>query len=123
MTSASFGGRDTHASYGARFISGAGILGAALSVYNYFSSSSGIQDTGGALLVILTSVILFGLGFSIGAPGRTDGLRKLLSALCLILILGTAFAAFLLESWTLLLLMIIAAVGWLMHALRPRRTN
>jgi len=122
MASASLSATGT-ADHGARFISGAGIVGAAVSLYNYFSPSSGIDDTGGALLVIGTSIILFGLGFTIGAPGKAGGLRKLLSAVCLILILGTAFAAFLLESWVLLLLMIIAAIGWLMHAFRPRSSS
>ena len=120
MTSASLGATEAP-NHGARIISGTGILGAAVALYNYLSPASGIDDTGGALLVIVTSIILFGLGFTIGAPGRTGGLRKFLSAACLILILGTAFAAFLLESWILLILMSVCAIGWLMHAFGPRR--
>jgi glycerol-3-phosphate acyltransferase PlsY len=106
--------------YGTRIVAGTGLLGAAVSLYNYFSEWSGISDTPGALLVVITSVALIALGFAIGAL-RSGGLRRALSVAALVLILGTAFAAYLLESPTLLALMVVCWIGWSVQALGPRR--
>lgn len=107
--------------YGARIVSGTGLLGAAVSLYNYFSPASGISDTPGALLVVITSALLFLLGFAIGTPrSRAGGVRRVLSGACLFLILGTGFAAYLLESPVLLALMVVCWLGWSVHTLKPR---
>ena len=44
--------------YGVRLISIAGILGAAVSLYSYFSAESGISGTPGAMLVVVLSIVL-----------------------------------------------------------------
>jgi hypothetical protein len=101
---------------GGLLISVAALLGAAVSVYNYFAESSGIQGTGGAMLVIVSSAVLGVLG-----PGLGGGRSRVLAAVSLILILGTAFAAWLLESSALLALMAASFLGWLLHVFAPRR--
>ncbi len=102
---------------GARLVSGAGFLGAGVSLWNYFNEASGIAGTPGAMLVIGSSALLFLVGFAL--RGRSRGV---LSLLALVLILGTTFAGWLLESPTLLVAMALALLGWLGHALfRPRR--
>ena len=52
--------------YGARLIWIAGSLGAAVSLFNYFSPDSGIGDTAGALLVVASSVLVVIFGLIIG---------------------------------------------------------
>jgi hypothetical protein len=117
-------GSNAKPNFGARIISGTGLLGTVVSLYNYFSPSSGISDTPGALLVVVTSAVLFLLGFAIGAPrSRGGGFRRFLSGLCLFLILGTAFAAYLLESQILLVLMVVCWLGWSVHTLKPRHVT
>jgi hypothetical protein len=115
------GGVQRRRDYGARIVSGAALLGAVVSVYNYFAPSSGISDTPGALLVVITSVLVFVLGFAIGALRPGGGLRRFASGLCLVLILGTGFAAYLLESPTLLAAMVVCWLGWSVQLLGPRR--
>lgn len=95
----------------------AAVAGALVSIFNYFSPDSGIDGTGGALLVIATTLLIAIVALLLGRPGRG---RPLLGGLCLILLLGTAFAAWLLNSPTLVALMAIAIVGWLLHATTPR---
>lgn len=105
---------------GARIVAASGLLGAIVSIVNYFSESSGIQDTGGALLVIASSLLVAILGWRLARASGTGGINALSAGLCLVLLLGTAFAAWLLNSPTLLALMAIGCIGWLMRARRPR---
>jgi glucan phosphoethanolaminetransferase (alkaline phosphatase superfamily) len=97
---------------GARVISAAAFLGAIVSVYNYLIESSGIAGTPGAMLVIVTSALLCLLGFAMRAR-----FRRLVAILALVLIAGTAFAGWLLESPTLVVAMGLAFLGWLVHGL------
>jgi hypothetical protein len=92
--------------FGTRIVSGGALLGAVVSIFNYFYTDSGISDTPGALLVVITSVLVFTLGLLVGAL-RTGSLRRVASTACLLLILGTGFAGYLLESPTLLAAMVV----------------
>jgi len=102
---------------GTRVMAGAAVLGALVAIFNYYSPDSGIDGTGGALLVIVTTLLIAALALMLGRRGSG---RALLGGLCLILLLGTAFAAWLLNSPTLVVLMAIAVVGWLLHVTAPR---
>lgn len=95
----------------------AAVAGAIVSAYNYFSPGSGIDGTGGALLVIGTTLLIAIFSVLLGRAGKG---RAMLGGLCLILLLGTAFAAWLLNSPTLVALMAIAIAGWLLHVIAPR---
>ena len=108
-------------SYGVRLISIAGILGAAVSLYNYFSAESGISGTPGAMLVVVSSAVLFLFGFAIGADrARRRSWRVVIGAACLFVILGTAFAGYLLNSQALVVLMVVALLGWCLYLVQPR---
>jgi hypothetical protein len=52
--------------------------------------------------------------------GRTGGAALLLIAL--ILLAGTALAAWLLEAYVLFALMMLAGLGWIVLAVQPRAT-
>ena len=107
--------------YGVRLIWIAGILGAAVSLYNYFSAESGIGGTPGAMLVVVSSAVLFVFGLAIGADrGRRRAWRVVIGAACLFVILGTAFAGYLLNSQALVVLMLVALLGWCLYLVQPR---
>ncbi|MDQ8726690.1 hypothetical protein [Bradyrhizobium sp. LHD-71] len=107
--------------YGARLVSLAALLGTAVSLYNYFDPLSGIAGTPGAILVIASTLILFVFGLIMAARPYSLGLRVFLAASSLLAIVGTAFAAHLLNSRALLGLMAVCLLGWLMHLFAPRR--
>ena len=107
------------AGQGTRVMAVAAVLGAFVAVFNYYSPDNGIDGTGGALLVIGTTLLIAALAVLLGRPGSG---RALLAGLCLILLLGTAFAAWLLNSPTLVALMAVATVGWLLLVSAHRAT-
>ena len=94
-------------------------VGLAIAVYNYFSPSgflSPLSDTAGtpgALLVIGSCLLMLFVGLLLRAQSR-NRLILFIGLLGLLLgILGTGFAALLLESPPLLAAMGVAALGWL----------
>lgn len=106
--------------YGARIVSLAALLGAAVSLYNYFEPLSGIAGTPGAILVIASALILFALGLVMAADPRGSAFRVFLAVSSLLAIVGTGIAAHLLNSRALLALMFIALLGWFVHLFKPR---
>jgi vacuolar-type H+-ATPase subunit I/STV1 len=106
--------------YGAWLIVIASIVGLAVSVYNYNSADSGITGTPGAMLVIVSTVLLLLAGFILGRDMGGGALRVVLAALCFLGILGTSLAGYLLESRTLMVTMALCLIGWFVRLLRPR---
>ena len=93
-----------------------------VAVFNYFWTGNGIHGTEGALLVLVSSALIFGasLAFALGWL-RQHWLRALLNTLLFLGILGTAVAAYFLNAWLLLGLMVVALTGWALHLfVRPR---
>jgi hypothetical protein len=98
--------------------SGIGLL---LALYNNFNSSNGIHGTAGALLVIVSSALVLIasllLAFNVFRP---RWLRIVVDALLILGILGTGFAAYMLEANWLVVLMVVALIGWLVHVFSGR---
>jgi hypothetical protein len=112
------------AAIGAWLVAGGALLGAAVSLYNNVTPLTGIDGTPGALLVIGSTAILIILGILLRPAGRFGrGLRSFLVGSSLLDIAGTALAAYLLESRTLLLLMLVCFAGWLANLTGPRGTS
>lgn len=103
--------------YAARVLFIAALAGVLVSLYKYFDPASGISGTPGALLVVITSAVIFLIGLSLRKLHRRSAWRRLAMGVCLVLIAGTAFAAYLLESTALLVWMIISLIGWVMHVI------
>lgn len=99
-------------------------LAALVAAFNYFMPGNGISGTYGALLVIASSVALLLVGrmlakrMSAGIAGFTRNL--VLNLAVVVLVLGTAFAAWLLEAYVLFALILLAGLGWLWLLVRPR---
>lgn len=106
---------------GSTLVCSGALAGAAVSIANYLSPDSGIAGTPGAILVIVSTIILLGLGLIMrGGAGRSMAYRTFVATSALLDIVGTAFAAYLLESETLLALMLVCLVGWFAFLFRPR---
>ena len=102
--------------YGAILIAVAAAIGAGIAVFAYVARSSGIDHTAGALLVILSSLAVAAAGAIIALIGRRPAwLRVTLVVLTLLGILGTGFAAVLLHSVGLVVMMALCLVGWIVH--------
>ena len=82
-------------------------------VFNYFWTANGIHGTEGALLVVVSTALLAGASWLVGAHVVSGWLRTLLMVLLVLDLIGTALAAYLLDAWILLGLDIVAAIAWL----------
>lgn len=110
---------------GAGLIAIGSAVGLAISLYNYImpinllEPDSSVTGTAGALLVVASSaiILLAALVLAAGTGGRA--LRAFLIAGCLVGVLGTGFAAYLLDTLPLLIAMAVCMIGWLaMFAMR-----
>jgi hypothetical protein len=86
-------------------------VGLAVSIFNYFQPD-GIGGSAGALLVIASSALILAASL-VRRLLASPGWRITLGALLFLGILGTGFAAYMLEAWLLLGLMALAMIGWL----------
>jgi hypothetical protein len=95
----------------------AAVAGTLVAIVNYVMPDNGIAGTGGALLVIGSSALAAGLGAAL-ARGATGRMRCASLVAALVLVAGTAFAAWLLEAPTLVAAMAVAGFGLLWHFVR-----
>ncbi len=95
------------------------ILGFADAVFNYLWTGNGIHGSEGALLVVVSTFLMIVAAGLILFGIVRGGLRVLFDILLGLGVLGTAVAAYFLESWILLVLVILAALAWLVHIFRP----
>ena len=116
---------------GALLIAIGAALGLAVSIYNYFSPVgllspySNTAGSAGALLVISSTAIMLVAGLVLATLPKSRALVLFALFGSLVDILGTGFAAMLLDSTLLLVAMAIAAIGWLMFVFgrRPLRAQ
>lgn len=89
------------------------------SIFNYFWTGNGIHGSEGALLVVVSTLLLT-IAAAIIAARRVRGwVRIVLEILIVLDFIGTAAAADLLEAWILLALIVLAAIAWIVHVARP----
>jgi len=89
------------------------------SLFNYFSTGNGIHGTEGALLVIVSTLLMaVAIGFVLNR-WCPHWLHVLLEVLIVLEFIGTGAAAYLLEAWILLALVVLAFIAWLAHTFRP----
>ena len=93
----------------------------ALSIFNYFWTGNGIHGSAGALLVVISSLLMV---ISAAALFLVDGmsrsLRGTLVVLILLDILGTGLAAYMLEATWLIAAMAAALIGWIVRLASQR---
>jgi len=99
------------------------VLAFADALFNYFWTGNGIHGTEGALLVVVSTLLMAVAAWLTGAHIVHGWLRTLLVALLVLDFIGTGLAAYLLEAWILLALDIAATVAWLATLAAPRMTS
>ena len=99
------------------------VLAFADALFNYFWTGNGIHGTEGALLVVVSTLLMAVAAWLTGAHIVHDWLRTLLVALLVLDFIGTGLAAYLLEAWILLALDIAAIVAWFATLAAPRMTS
>jgi hypothetical protein len=109
------------AKYATQLLLAVSVVGLAVSVFDYFWTDNGIHGTPGVLLVI-GSTLLMGIAMAAITFRLARGhVKHVLAVLVLLDILGTGFAAYMLEAWILFGLMIVALLAWLFSALADER--
>jgi hypothetical protein len=99
--------------------------GLALSIFNFFSPGSGIHDSGGALLVIVSSALILAAALLMALDRAAPRwVRVMIEVLLFLGITGTGFAAYMLEADLLVALMALALIGWFIHRFAgPRKAR
>ena len=99
------------------------VLALLAALFNYFWTGNGIHGTGGALLTVVSTLLLT-LATGVVLNGWGSGwLRVVLEVLIGLDFLGTAAAAYLLQAWILLALVLLAALAWFAHFVRRPRPS
>jgi hypothetical protein len=93
------------------------------SIFNYFWTGNGIHGTPGALLVIISTALQLIATLLIYFRIVRGGWGVLFEVLIFLDLIGTAVAANLLEARILLLLTVIAFIGWLLQLIREPARN
>lgn len=96
-------------------------LGLAVSVFNYFWTGNGIHGSLGALVVIGSALLMAVASAAIAVSLARGPVRSVLAVLILLDILGTGFAAYMLEAQILFGLMILALIAWIVSAFSDGR--
>jgi len=99
------------------------VLAFADALFNYFWTGNGIHGTEGALLVVVSTLLMAVAAWLTGAHIVHGWLRTLLVPLLVLDFIGTGLAAYLLEAWILLALDIAATVAWFATLAAPRMTS
>ena len=90
------------------------------SLFNYVWQGNGIHGTEGALLVIISTLLLAIAGWLVAARWVHGWLRLILEILIFLDLIGTGVAAYFLNAWILVALDVIALLVFLFHVLRRR---
>lgn len=92
----------------------AGLVGAILAGYAYFTPGSGVDNSGGALLVIVSSILILLASLLLAlVAGVPRWLRGLFLVLLFVGIVCTAIAGYFLELDVLVGMMVVALIGWI----------
>lgn len=103
---------------GIELLIAAAVAASAIAIFNFFWTDNGIHGTAGAFLVAVSSLLMLAATSAIGfASGLGGGLRGTLLALIGLDIIGTGFAAYMLEADWLVGAMVVALIGWVLNLL------
>jgi len=104
------------APYGTWLLALSAIVGFGIAVYDDFDTANGIHGSYGVWLVMVTTALLALAALAVAIwPRMARWLRGLLLALILLDIVGTGFAAYMLETWWLVGAMAAALLFWIVH--------
>ena len=95
------------------------------SVFNYFSRGNGISGTEGALLVVVSTLLMLIAAILLARDMVRGWVRVTFEMLIVLDFIGTAAAAYFLNAWLLLALVALTAIAWLVQifAAAPRSSH
>ncbi|MCA1336982.1 hypothetical protein [Pseudooceanicola marinus] len=105
---------------GAVLMLAGGLAGGIISAYAYFTPLTGVSGTPGALLVILSSVLIFLASLIVALVG-SRAWRNVLRVLLVLGIVLTGIAGLFLLQPMLTAAMAVALVGWIIDCAQPAR--
>ncbi len=106
----------TGADFGAWVVAAASTIGLVVCTFNFLDPGSGIAGSAGALLAIVATALILAGGLVLAlVRSAPRWLRASLDALLLPDVIGTAFAAYMLEAPLVVAAMAVALVGLLVH--------
>jgi hypothetical protein len=97
-----------------------GAFGLFDATFNYLYRPGGISHTPGAMLVIVSCLLIVGAGLWLAELQRAGWLRATLVILLFMGLIGTAVAAYFLEADILVALMTLGLLGWCVDRLQAR---
>lgn len=104
------------ASYGGWLLVAASAIGLLLSIYNCLDDGNGIAYSPGAILVIVSSALVFAASLAMVLDhDKPAWLSGFFYVSILLGLLGTALAAYFLLAYWLTGLMIVGLIGWFIH--------
>jgi hypothetical protein len=95
------------------------LLGLIDAIYDYVAPNNGIHGTEGALLVVVSTALMLIAAALIAFGVLRGGWRVLFEVLIFLDILGTGTAAYFLEAYILVGLMVVALIAWLVQIGAP----
>ena len=105
---------------GGRLMLVAGLLAVAAAAYDYNTVATGIDHSGGVMLVLGSGFLMI-LGALVVLALGSGLIAGIFMFLLFLDILGTGFAAHMLESGLIMGAMVLAAAGWLLRATSGRQ--
>ena len=90
-------------------------IGLILSLIAYLTPRGAVAHSWGAVLVVVATALLFVALLLIALTEIPRWFVVLLEVLIVLDIIGTGVAAYFLETYLLLALMVIALIGWIFH--------
>ena len=95
------------------------------SVFNYFSRGNGISGTEGALLVVVSTLLMLIAAILLARDMVRGWVRVTFEILIVLDFIGTTAAAHFLNAWLLVAVVAVAAIAWLAHvfAAAPRSSH
>ena len=95
------------------------------SVFNYLSRGNGISGTEGALLVVVSTLLMLIAAILLARDLVRGWVRVTFEVLIVLDFIGTAAAAYFLNAWLLLALVALTAIAWLVQifAAAPRSSH
>ncbi|MBS0248379.1 MAG: pyrroloquinoline quinone-dependent dehydrogenase [Proteobacteria bacterium] len=95
----------------------------ALAIFNYVWHGNGIHGTAGSLLVVISTALMLAAFIATAAWPMARWLRNVLIVLIALDIVGTGFAAYMLEAYLVVAAMLVAAVGFVASLIQPQQSR
>ncbi len=108
--------------HGAWLMAIAAVISLVLLLIAYFTPHGTIAHSWGALLVVVSTALMLIASLGLARLTMPHWLVALLEVLIVLDIAGTAVCAYFLESYAVILLMLVGLIGWIMHVTDAPRT-